>query len=57
MASDSESQRIESYNATVHMNSKVYYVTIPMDTVRKLSLKRNDFVMIKIAHTSPPDGF
>ena len=57
MASDSESQKIETNNATVHMNSRVYYVTIPMDTVRKLSIKRDDLVMIKIAHTSPPDGF
>lgn len=57
MASDTESQKVESYSATVHMNSRVYYVTIPMDTVRKLSIKRDDLVMIKIAHTSPPDGF
>lgn len=57
MASDGESQKIETYNATVHMNSRVYYVTIPMDTVRKMAIRKNDLVMIKIAHTAPPEGF
>lgn len=57
MASNDESQKIESYNATVHMNSRVYYVTIPMDVVRKMSIRKNDLVMMKIAHASPPEGF
>lgn len=56
MTSQDRSQ-IESYTARVHMNSKVYYVTIPMDVVRKMGVKKDDLVMMKIAHGSPPEGF
>ena len=57
MTSDNESQKIESYHATVHMNSRVYYVTIPRDVVRKMSIRKDDLVVVKVAHTSPPEGF
>lgn len=57
MTSNNECQKIESYHATVHMNSKVYYVTIPRDVVRKMSIRKDDLVVVKVAHTSPPEGF
>lgn len=57
MTSDAESQKIEFYNATVHMNNKVYYVTIPKEIIRKMSIKKNDLVAVKVAHTTPPEGF
>lgn len=57
MTPSDKSQRIESYTAKVHMNSKVYYVTIPMEVVRKMGIRKDDLVMMKIAHGSPPEGF
>ena len=57
MTSDNGSQKIESYHATVHMNSRVYYVTIPRDVVRKMGIRKDDLVVVKVAHTSPPEGF
>lgn len=51
------SQQVESYNAKVHRNGKLYYVTIPIETVRKMSIKQNDLVIMKIGRASPPEGF
>lgn len=52
-----QSQAVESYTAKVHRNGKMYYVTIPTDTVRKMTIKQNDLVIMKICRASPPEGF
>ena len=46
-----------TYDAKVHRNNKVYYVTIPVDTIRKMGLKKDDLVIMKIGRASPPEGF
>lgn len=57
MDTDKSSQHIEIYDAKVHMNNKVYYVTIPRDIIRRMSIKKDDLVVMKIAFASPPNGF
>ena len=51
------SDTVNTYNARVHMNSKVYYVTIPREVVRKMGLRRDDLVAVKVGRTQPPEGF
>lgn len=43
--------------AKVHRNGKLYWATIPIDLVRKMSLKQNDIVIMKIGEAKPPEGF
>lgn len=57
MDASMQSQAVESYTAKVHRNGKMYYVTIPTDTVRKMTIKQNDLVIMKICRASPPEGF
>lgn len=57
MVPNKDCQQIENYTASVHMNSKVYYITIPRDIVRKMAIRKNDLVIVKLAHGAPPEGF
>lgn len=57
MVPNKDCQKIESYTASVHMNNKVYYITIPRDVVRKMAIRKNDLVIVKLAHGAPPEGF
>ena len=52
-----ENSETDTFSKTIHEMHSINYVSIPIQTMKKLDLKKGDIVLIKIAKTRPPADF